>query len=452
MPSPTNPRQIAFLTLREIDRRGAYTDIALDRSLRQAALKPEDRGLVTELVYGSVRRQRSLDTIIDRLGKKSSRQQPPDLRLLLHLGLYQLRYLSQIPPSAAVDTSVQLAKENRLQPLAGVVNGLLRQYLRLTGQGIDPLMLDLPGDAAQRLGVLHSFPDWIVRLWRSEFGEEETVQLCEWFNRPPTIDLRINPLKTTREAAAAAFAEAGIPVSPVPHLPQALRLGAGRRIIQELPGFAEGWWTVQDGSAQLAAHLLDPQPGETVIDACAAPGGKATHLAELMQDEGIVWAGDRSASRLGKLQENCQRLQLRSVKIRVGDSRQFPEFAAIADRALLDAPCSGLGTLHRHPDIRWRQSPAKVAELAARQDELLECVANWVKPKGILVYATCTLNPRENESVVEGFLRRHPDWCLQKPPTQSPAAAFVESGGWVRILPHRHQMDGFFLVKLARGD
>ncbi|MGK7874558.1 MAG: 16S rRNA (cytosine(967)-C(5))-methyltransferase [Xenococcaceae cyanobacterium] len=449
-----DPRQLAFIALRDVYQRGAYTDIALDRVLPRGAqhdvpLSSADRGLVTELVYGIVRRQRSLDTLIDQLGKKKAHQQPPSLRIILHIGLYQLRYLSQIPDSAAVNTSVELAKENGLKRLSGVVNGLLRQYGRLAAKNPDPL--ELPKDTVKRLGVLYSFPDWIIEIWLEELGLVETEQLCAWFNQPPTIDLRVNPLRTTIDEVESVLAAAGVAVSRVPYLPQALRLTGGTGSIQNLPGFSEGWWTPQDSSAQLVTHLLNPQPGEVAIDACAAPGGKTTHIAEIMEDRGTIWACDRAAKRLGKLKENAQRLQLKSISICPGDSRSFSQFTQTADRVLIDAPCSGLGTLHRRPDIRWRQTPEKVKELSVLQGELLDRAATWVKPGGTLVYATCTLNRLENERVVQAFLDCHPDWQIQLPPPNSPAAVFGKSPGSIKVWPHQHQMDGFFMVKLKKG-
>jgi 16S rRNA (cytosine967-C5)-methyltransferase len=444
-----NPRQLAFVALQDIYRRGIYTDVALDRVLRLSDLSSVDRALLTELVYGIVRRQRSLDALIDQLGKKKASQQPPELRIILHIGLYQLRYLSQIPASAAVDTSVELSKDKGLKALSGVVNGFLRQYERLAAKDGDPLQL--PTDTVKRLGILFSFPDSIVELWLEQFSPEETEKLCEWFNLPPAIDLRVNILRTTIDEVEAAFSRAGIPVSRVLHLPQALRLMGGGRAIQQLPGFQEGWWTVQDSSAQLVTHLLDPQPGEVVIDACAAPGGKTTHIAELMGDRSPIWACDRDASRLRKLKENAQRLQLQSIQICTGDSSHFSQFTQAADRVLLDAPCSGLGTLHRKPDIRWRQTPEKISQLSDLQEELLTQTARWVKPGGTLVYATCTLNSRENERVVQAFLKSHPDWQIQFPSSNSPTASFATTQGWIKVLPYLHQMDGFFMVKLKSG-
>ena len=444
------------MALKLIDRQKLFTDVAIDQQLSRSELTSIDRRLVTELVYGCVRRQRSLDFIIDQLAKKPAQKQPPDLRLILHLGLYQLRYLKQIPDSAAVNTTVQLAKENGLQGLASFVNGLLRQYLR-TG-------VEFPGEpVVYRLSILESFPDWIVELWLENYGEAATAELCHWFNQTPSLDLRINPLKITLEEVVIAFAQVGIPAIPIPHLPQGLRIKGSTGSIAQLPGFIEGWWTIQDASAQLVTHLLNPQPGQIAIDACAAPGGKTTHMAELMQDQGEIWACDRP-KRLLQLQQNCARLQLKSIQIQSGDSRDFPEFIGRADKVLVDAPCSGLGTLHRHPDIRWRQNIDRITKLNQTQKEILASAASWVRPGGELVYATCTLNPIENQLVIQDFLAKHSNWEIVIPEADSIVAPFAHtsatfysepvellsdhSEGWIEILPHQQDMDGFFMVKL----
>ncbi|MEH2050972.1 16S rRNA (cytosine(967)-C(5))-methyltransferase [Nostoc sp.] len=487
-----NPRQLAFIALRDVHK-GAYADVALDRVLQKVDLADCDRRLLTELVYGSVRRQRTLDTLIDQLAKKKSHQQPQDLRTILHLGFYQLRYQERIPASAAVNTTVQLAKENGFSGLTGFVNGLLRQYLRKAeGQGgreaeekdslllpqspvpsaqspvpnphyplspegtppspiphFDPLQL--PENPVERLGILHSFPDWIIQVWLEQLGLTDTEKLCEWMNQSPTIDLRINPLRTSIEEVEAALQSAGVLVKRIPHLPQALRFVGNTGSIQKLPGFKEGWWTIQDSSAQLVGHLLDPQPGEVVIDVCAAPGGKTTHIAELMGDSGKIWACDRTSSRLRKLQENSQRLNLQSIQIYTGDSRHFTQFQNTADRVLLDAPCSGLGTMHRHADARWRQTPKSVQELSVLQQELITHTSNFVKPGGVLVYATCTLHPAENEQVISAFLAKSPDWQIESPNgLELPDSAQIAPQGWFKVWPHRQDMDGFFMVRLRK--
>lgn len=461
MASIPSSRSLAFLALKNVYQKKAYTDVALNRVLKSigktAVIDSADRGFACELVYGIVRRQRTLDELIDLLGKKKAAQQPPDLRIILHIGLYQLRYLDRIPASAAVNTSVELAKTNGLAKLSGVVNGLLRGYIRHSESG-DPLQL--PEDRIARLGVKHSFPDWIVETWLEQLPIEEVDRLLAWFNQSPKIDLRVNILKTSVAEVEGSFKAAGINVEPIPGLAQGLRIeGAGAVI--DLPGYKEGLWVVQDSSAQLVTHLLDPQPGETVIDACAAPGGKTTHIAELMQDRGRIIACDRAPKRLKKVRENAARLQLQSIEIEVGDSRDRSEFANIADKVLLDAPCSGLGTLHKRPDLRWRQTSEAIEELFELQRELLEQAATWVKPKGILVYATCTLNVLENEKVIQSFLENHPNWSRQtrhdafdrtspQPAFSAVANKWMTTEGWIKVYPHRYDMDGFFIVRLVR--
>jgi len=439
-------RQLALDVLAAVQR-GAYADVALHRGLARCDLGAADRGLATELVYGTVRRRRTLDGLIDHLGKKPARQQPPQLRLILHLGLYQLRFLAGVPAAAAVDTSVELAKANGLGRLAGVVNGVLRAYGRQQAANRpDPWAT---ADPVQALGLNHSYPDWLIDLWQQQIGPDGAAALGEWFNQVPRLDLRVNPLRATVDQVQTALAEAGVATTPIAGLPQGLGLAGPVGALTRLPGYREGWWSVQDRSAQLVGHLVDPQPGQVVLDACAAPGGKATHLAELMQNQGRVWACDRTRSRLRKVADNQRRLGLDCVQPHQGDSAQQPQFAHQGDRVLVDAPCSGLGTLHRHVDARWRQTPATVAELAELQTRLLAAAAQWVKPGGTLVYATCTLHPAENKEVVERFLAAHPDWAIQPPPPNFPRPDLVTEAGWIQVWPHLAQMDGFFMVTLS---
>ncbi|PIK94421.1 16S rRNA methyltransferase [Synechococcus sp. 60AY4M2] len=447
-----NARQLALLALQKIERHNAYADVVLEHLLAHSRLIPADCHLVSELVYGITRRRRTLDALIDCFARRPAHQQPLDLRLILYLGFYQLAFLDHIPPRAAIHTSVELARQVGLGSLTGVVNGILRAYQRqaLDGAEKDPLKSlqdTLPTDPIQALGIRHSFPDWLVRLWWERLGPAETEQLCAWFNQPPHLDLRVNPLRADVDKVIQALAEAGIPASPIPEVPGALRLGQHAGDITALPGFAQGWWSVQDASAQQVVHYLDPQPGERVIDCCAAPGGKTTHMAEQMQDRGEIWALDRHPHRLRRLEENVQRLGLSSIRPLAIDLLSLDAAAEppaplppwqSADRVLLDAPCSGLGTLHRHADARWRQTPAQIQELAHLQAQLLQVAARWLKPGGLLVYATCTLHPAENEAVIQSFLNRHPHWAAEGDP--------------LLIWPHRQDRDGFFIQRLRRRD
>ncbi|KAI9130561.1 16S rRNA (cytosine(967)-C(5))-methyltransferase [Acaryochloris sp. CCMEE 5410] len=440
-----NPRQLAYQGLKAVHR-GAYADVALSRVMPKT-IADADRRLLTELLYGSVRRQRTLDALIDQFAKKPAHQQPPDLRTLLHLGLYQLRFLDHIPDAAAIFTTVELAKQNKLSGLSGFVNGLLRQYTRAAANLNDPL--ELPPDPIQRLGILYSYPDWIVQVWHDQLGSEETKKLCDYCNQPPHIDLRINPLKTDRESVRSQLAAAGVTTTPLPHLPQALRIKGKSGPIPQLPGFQEGLWTVQEASAQLVGHLLNPQPGAIALDVCAAPGGKTTHMAELMENRGEIWACDRTPSRLRKLKQNLQRLEIDAVQIWTGDSRQLPDQIPLSDYVLVDAPCSGLGTLHRHADARWRQTPDNIQDLSTLQLDLLLNSARWVKSGGTLLYSTCTLHPQENEKIIDQFLAQMPQWQAQLPIIDWVSTSEPQSN--LKIWPHQKKMDGFFMAILQQA-
>ncbi|QUS62304.1 16S rRNA (cytosine(967)-C(5))-methyltransferase [Synechocystis sp. PCC 7338] len=442
-------RQLAFLVLRDIDRRDSYTDVAIDRALQKHSLSPPDRRLCTELVYGVVRRQRTLDCLIEQLGDRPVGKQPPDLRRIVQLGLYQLGYLDQIPASAAINTSVDLAKANGLKGLSKVVNGMLRRYQRGRegGEGI----LD---QGKISLGEKYSFPDWLVDLFVQTWGQEETEALCTYFNHNPSLDIRINPLQTSREAVAQMLESMDITATAMAGLPQGLRLTGKTGAITQLPGFVEGLWTVQDASAQWVAQILNPQPGETIFDVCAAPGGKTTHIAELMGNQGQIYAGDRHGWRLQKLAVTQQRLGLTSIKTWEGDLTRpgvKPPMESV-DRALLDVPCSGLGTLHRNPDLRWRQTPATIETLLPLQEFLLKAIAPLVKPGGTLVYSTCTLNRAENEAQIEQFLQGHTEWRSENFIWISPSGdSQGVTDGMLTILPHQHQQDGFFIANLKKA-
>lgn len=442
-----NPRQLVLFALNDLET-GSFTDVVVERLLGKFQLTGVDRNFFTELVHGIVRRKRTLDAIIDRLATQPADRQPPNLKQLLRLGLYQLRYLDRVPDSAAVNTTVDLAKASGLGGLAGVVNGILRQYIRLQAAGAE--VLDLPADPIGRLGILYSFPDWTIEQWLTQLGEIETERLCQAFNQAPKIDLRANVLKIDRTKLIEIFQAAGIEVIPLPYVAQGLQFTGSVGAIDRLPGYHEGWWTVQDASAQLVTQLLDPQPEEVIIDACAAPGGKTTHIAESMGNTGRVIAVDKTASRLKKLQQNLTRLQLNAIEIVTGDSCGLSELTGTADRVLLDAPCSGLGTLHRRADARWQKTPAQIHELAKLQAQLLANTATWVKPGGVLVYATCTVHPLENAGVITPFLKTHPDWQIELPPDDSPLSELGGADGSIEVWPHRQQMDGFFMVKLRR--
>ncbi|MBF2097166.1 MAG: 16S rRNA (cytosine(967)-C(5))-methyltransferase [Gloeomargaritaceae cyanobacterium C42_A2020_066] len=428
------PRRVAWEVLQAVAR-GQLADEALDQALERTPLSSADRGLATELVYGTLRQQRRLDRWI---AAHSKRPAALPVQILLRLGVYQVQYLDQVPSFAAVDTTVELAKHQGLGKAAGFINALLRRAVTESEQEA----------AGLTLGERYSLPDWLVNLWQTQVGTAETEALCQWLNRPAHLDLRVNRLRATVIQVQTSLATAGINTAPIMGLPNALRVTQAAGRVQDWPGFAEGWWLVQDGAAQVVGYVLNPQPGWRVIDVCAAPGGKSTHLAELMADQGEVWALDRSAGRLARVRENATRLGLTALRTRVGDGTSPQDWPGLADGVLVDAPCSGLGTLHRHPDGRWRQTPERIRELIPLQARLLARASTWVKPGGLLVYATCTLNPDENEAQIETFLAHQPHWQLAPVPSDNPVAALLGGQPQVTLWPQRQNLDGFFIARL----
>ena len=380
------PRAAAWRVLQAVAA-GAWADAALERELARHPLPPADRALATELAYGAVRQRRVLDGWIDALGRVSAERQPPKLRWLLHVGLYQLLFSQRVPPAAAVNTTVELARQGGLGRLGPVVNGLLRALLRRRHDlpaGAEPWQgLTLPADPVQTFALRHSLPDWLATCLFSWLPQERAEAFARAANSPPALDLRVNRCRASRAAVLEAFTAAGVAVAALPQGPEALTLLDRSGDLRQLPGFSEGLWCVQDRSAQAVAPLLDPRPGERILDACAAPGGKATQLAELMGDQGEVWAVDRSAARLRRV-----------------------------EAILLDAPCSGLGTLARHADARWRIEPEAVSQLAGVQTQLLEAMVPLMAPGGRLLYATCTVHPMENQERIAAFQAAHPTWLL----------------------------------------
>lgn len=442
-------RQIALNVLLKLDfANGIYIREVLDRQLKQNPLRHQERGLATELVYGVTRQRLLLDHLIEQSTKRTVEQQSPVLLNILRLGLYQLRFLPHIPVQAVVHSAVDLAKENKLQRLSTVVNGVLRNYLRALGdqeQADSVEVLALPEDLKAKLSILYSFPLWIVEMWWQQLGPEECSKLLRWFNRTPHLDVRVNALKTERSLVQQALAEVGIRSQALEGLPQGLRLLDSPGAIEALPGYKEGSWSIQDGAAQWAVIALDPQPGEFILDLCAAPGGKTTYIAEQMGNQGSVYAFDRHHARLRRLAENVERLGATIVSIQPAvDILTYRSTSIIqADRILVDAPCSGLGTLHRHPEARWHRQPQQIQQTTKLQAQILEKVTTWIKPGGLVVYSTCTLNFQENEQVVTDFLQIHPDWQLE-PMTAGP----FQGQGQGTIWPHTWDLDGFYIARL----
>ena len=380
------PREIALRTLRRWEKGQAHADTLLASAL--PALAGRDRALCQELVCGVIRQKAALDWLIEQ--RTSNRRQAALVQTLLRLGLYQLFWLDRIPGHAAVNETVAIARRCDLGRAAGFINAVLRQSLREA----EALRAALKTLRETQPAIAHSHPDWLVRRWQAQWGHADTEALLEWNNRPAENFLRPNPLRPD------APKPKGDPVT-FDWLPQTLVRANGAPT--ELPGFNEGAFYIQDPSTLLAVALLNPLPGESILDRCAAPGGKATAIAARMKNEGRVVATDIRADRLKRLRENCDRLGADCVEIlSVGTNVR-----ELFDRVLLDVPCSNTGVMRRRVDLRWRLQPRDLMATQKLQRELLKNTIRNVRPGGLLVYSTCSLEPEENEQIVQDFLKKN---------------------------------------------
>ena len=421
----------------------AFADIALEHALDRAALEPRDAALCTEIVYGTLRWQRHLDWRLAAHLHRPLDRLDPWVRALLRLTAYQILFLDRVPRWAAVDEAVSLAKlKSRVPGPAEFVNAVLRALTRATGAP------PLPADAVAAAGVRWSYPDWIAARWIARYGHAEAEALMAAGNERPPIALRANRLRIDREGLARRLRDEDLAQTrPTALAPAGLVLekGAPARLVP----FAEGWCTVQDEASMLIARLLEPRAGETVADVCAAPGTKATHLAELMDNRGRIVAFDPQAARLALLDRGAARLGLTIIQTHVGGAAALaPRWAGRCDRVLVDAPCSNLGVLRRNPEVKWRRTEDDLRRLQQKQRTILAAAASMTKPGGRLVYATCSLEPDENEDVVFPFLEAHRDWVVETP-HEFPVRP--DARGIVRLFPHRHGTDAFTAIRLRRG-
>lgn len=450
-----NSREAALKLLARVEIEHAYASILLDAELRRVGYDTHDRALITELVYGVLRWRKTLDWYLEQVSKKPLRKMHPWLRRILWLGAYQLLFLDKIPPSAAINESVILAgKYGRkaglpAQTAKGLVNGILRSLQRAREILRAPEMLD---DPIARISTTYSFPEWLVARWVARFGVSGAEEACRMNNTPPVLSARVNSLKTSLAALETRLCSRVTSVNTLPFgLPGfVLR---GHPPLADLQEYQQGLLLVQNTSSLLIGNILSPQPGESILDACAGTGTKTTHLAELMQNQGTILALDVHAGKLDRLQAACQRLGVTIVRTHCADAAQFsPQPEQQYDRVLVDAPCSGLGVLRRHPEAKWTTQESLLAELATLQQRILAQVAKWVRPDGVLLYSTCTTEPEENQHVIKTFLSGHPDFRTE------PVGSYVPEGihqcvtpeGWLLIDPSRPLFDGFFGARLKR--
>ena len=438
-------RGTAIKILNRVERTDSYLDKLLDSELKSSELNDLDKGLLTELVHGVLRWQNKLDWVLNGFSHGSFAKSEINIKNSLRVALYQILFLERIPHPAAVNEAVEFIKWVRGEKPAGLVNAVLRNIIR----NLDGIRYpERAEDEVQYLSVIFSHPYWMVKRWLHRLGFEETQKLLIANNERPELSLRINKLKVEPGQFLNALDQQGIQYRGSSHIDYFVKVKALSRIAQ-MDLFRNGLFTIQDESAALPCLLLGPQAGDRVFDLCAAPGGKTTHIAELMKGEGEIIAVDKYESKLGFIKGGCERLGLQNVKLAAFDA-SFLELPP-ADRVLIDAPCSGLGVLAKKPDIKWKRDISDVLQLAKLQLDLMKNAAKLVKPGGVLVYSTCTMEPEENQLVVGEFLRQHPDFAVDN------AARYVNTDlvspeGFVETWPHKHGMDGSFAVRFVKAE
>lgn len=448
----TTPRQTALMVLDRLDTRGRTLDLEFDQAWKQAThFTRTDRALLNALVYGVLRRRAYLDWIIGHFSKTRLEKIDPRVLNLLRLGLFQIIYLDKIPVSAAVDTSVEMAKAFAPLWVVRFVNAILRQSAKKYKAVPLP---DKRQSPAHALAIEKSFPEWLVKRWLDRYGLDETASICEAVNTIPPVTVRTNTLKTTRSKLIQSLKGDVTHLAATPYALDGLYFTRPRAPIYKLEAFQKGWFQVQDEAAQLVATFLAPRPGEIILDACAGLGGKTGHMAQLMQNQGRIIAVDHNHKKLKKMVVEMKRLGISIVHPHGADLRSphHPYPAPAFDRILLDAPCSGLGVLRRNPDIKWVREEQDLVEFKRLQLTFLNNLAQLVKPSGSLLFAVCSMEIEENEDVINNFLQSHPDFTLdtrvQNLPPQ--AEALIDKKGFLRTLPHQHHTDGFFAAALQK--
>lgn len=443
-----NPREVAADALMEIMSAEAYNTMTLRRLLRQnGAMSRQDRAFVTEIVNGTLRNLIYIDYVLNLFSKTKTEKMKPWLLAVLRTAVYQM-YFMDVPDSAAANEAVKLAGVRGYGSLKGFVNGVLRTAARQKEAIPFPQI-----GTAEYLSVRYSHPLWLIRMWTAYFGYAETEKICAFDNESPDVTIRVNTLKTDTETLKKQLKQAGIAVTDGRLSEDALHL-TRTADISRLEAFREGLFHVQDESSQLAVRILDAQKDESVLDMCAAPGGKSFTAAEMMQNEGRLTACDIYEHKVALLEEGAERLGIAIMDCQIKDAAERETEHELYDRVLVDAPCSGLGLMRKKPDIRLKKDGSEIDSLIQIQREILDNAADYVKKGGVLVYSTCTLCRKENEKNLEWFLQKHPEFAAEDISSFLPADWETDTAkqGYITLLPHKTGTDGFFISRMRRKD
>jgi 16S rRNA (cytosine967-C5)-methyltransferase len=436
-------RKTAVKILKEVFYKNSYSNIVLGKELNECDINDKDKALVTEIVYGTLKYKDTIDIILSYYIKSGLEKLDIDILNILRISIYQIKYLDKIPEFAVVNEAVELAKRKAVKT-ARLVNGVLRSYLRSSN-----VEYYNKGNEVEKLCFEYSFPKWLVNLFISQYGKEETQKILNGLNQVPTVTVRVNNLKTNYEEAWEELLKNNYDIEEGKVCPEAIIINKGRNI-ENNPLFKEGLITVQDESAMMVAPSMELKENMTVLDLCSAPGGKACHMAELMNNEGKILAFDIHENKLPLIKENTKRLGITNMQFGNLDAAKYIDiYEDKGDRVLIDVPCSGLGIIRKKPEIKWTKDKASIESLIKIQRTIMLNAAKYVKKDGKLIYATCTLNKEENEENIKWFIKKRPDFQIEPIYYGKLDNIIYHKEGYMTILPNKY-MDGFFIAKMIR--
>ncbi len=443
-----NVREVALDILLQIEKNQAYSNLLLNQSIKREKINEKDVGLLTEIVYGTIQRKNTIDYYLSQFVKVDLKKLDVWVLVLLRLSLYQIIYLDRVPERAVVHEAVELAKKKGHKGISAMVNGTLRSLLR---QGI-PSLDDIQ-DPLKKWSVAYSHPAWLVKRWNKQFGEEKTKRICEINCTPPAVTARVNKMMAKNiEEVIEGLASEGVICEKGELSDDSIKIIKGT--LPNTKVYKEGWLTIQDESSMLVARALDPKPSTRVLDSCAAPGGKTTHIGERMNDEGEIFALDLHEHKVKLIDEQASRLKLSIIHTKATDSRKASEIfeKESFDSILVDAPCTGLGVIRRKPDIKWQKQEKDIEKITTIQKDILWSVAPLLKTGGTIVYSTCTIDALENEQVVKSFLSEHSNFHLDQTLKERLPKKLegLCNEGMLQILPSDFNSDGFFIASMKK--